>query len=477
MLDPLPVVVSPSGTGVGRIAVSGAIGDGRLHPLSGRFTSLAEARRVFPSARDLAESLCGAAIQSAIDRAERQGQAIQGGASVFLPAGRYPLSRPLALPNNVALEGEGPNRTFLDNQNAPLKAPLIVNANPATARLSVRGMSLHGGTHGIQINVEGYVEGALFEQLSFQLQSDKNVECNKLLQMTTFRDCAFGMSPFGVYCAGWTANVVAFDQCSFESHSHAHLYLRGAEAVTVTGGRFEGGGVFEQDRATIDIEDAGAVNFIGVYFENTHPILLRERRSRNSVAFSGCHFTGTTGDAGMVAYRFDSDGIVTFGTNDWGRMTQAPDRVALHGVNDKLVTNGRIYAVRLANRHDIRSERVDHRSADARDLLSIRPEGNSVATMTLSGTLTLLAQGNASGDATQTTYRYALQAMTKGRQVTLRTTPEAANAPALSVRSDPATGTIVSLPPNTAQFASLRWTFTGTASGVTDDSRLFVDLV
>ena len=179
----------------------------------------------------------------------------------------------------------------------------------------------------------------------------------------------------------------------------------------------------------------------------------------------------------MVAYRFDSDGIITFGTNDWGRMTPAPDRVALHGVNDKLMTNGRIYAVRSANRHDIRSERVDHRLADARDLLSIRPEGNSVATMALSGTLTLLAQGNASGDTTQTTYRYALQAMTKGRQVTLRTTPETANAPALSVRSDPAMGTIVSLSPNTAQFASLRWTFTGAASGVTDDSRLFVDLV
>lgn len=482
VLDPLPMSLprrGPRRPADDRTVVSGAVGDGRLHPLSERFSSLAEARNVFPSVLDLSESLCGAAIQSAIDQAELRGKKIQGCANVFIPAGRYPLSRPLTLPNNVTLEGEGPDHTFIDNQNTPLNAPLIVNANPVTASLSLRGLSLHGGSHGISVTVSGYIEAMMIEQVSIQLQSDKNIECNKLLQMSTFRDCTFGLSPFGVYAASWTSNVVAFENCSFENHTRTHLHLRGAECVTIRGGRFEGGGDPSSQQATIDIEDAASVNFIGVYFENTHPVLLREHRSRDAVSFIGCHFSGATGLTGLIPYSFDSDGIVTFGTNDWGHNTKSPKKVSLQGVNEKLILVGRLYIIRSANQYHISSERVNISGLVTRDLLLVRPEGPPT-TMALSGTLTVeIARARGDQTVEVNLHRYTVSATTMGNSIALRTAAETKAASRLVVRSALATGAVVSiaLPPAASGMStSLQWTFEGTVSGIDRESRLHVDL-
>lgn len=461
--------------GAPRMVVTGAVGDGQLHPLSECFASLHDARQIFPSALSLEESLDGAAIQSAIDLAAQHAEPMQRGGSVFLPAGRYPLSRPLVLPNNVALEGEGRDKTIIDNQNSPLTMPLVVNRDPVTARMALRGLSLHGGTHGIRIEVSGSVDGVLVEGVSFQLQSKKNLECNKLLQMATFRDCAFGQSPFGVYVASWTANVVVFDQCSFENHSQAHLFLRGAECINLTGGRFEGGGTSGQAQATIDLEGAAAVNFMGVYFENTHEILLRERKSRNGVSFTGCHFTGTTLDGAMVAYRFDSDGIVTFGTNDWGVPTEAPSKIALNGVNEKLITHGRIYLLRTATDHDIRSERVALTDLAERSLLTVRLQAASGVALSLTGILTIEVYDGLSLFATHG-YQVVGHAVDT---VALHLTAHG-QAPPLVVRSDPALGARVSLDPQVLgasdQDQEIQWTFRSSIAGVTNKAFLLVDL-
>ncbi|WP_267350633.1 glycosyl hydrolase family 28-related protein [Sphingomonas sp. GM_Shp_2] len=479
-LDPVPVVGAGlrrgAAEGGARIVVSGAIGDGGFHPLSERFSSLAEAQAVFPAASALTDSICGAAIQSAINRAVQRGKALQGGASVFLPHGRYPLSRSLVLPDGVSLEGEGRDRTFIDNQNSPLAMPLVVNDPAGIARISLRGLSLHGGTHGVRIQVASYVEGLLIEGVSFQLQTDKNFECNKLLQMATFRDCAFGIAPFGVYVAAWTANVVSFEGCSFENHSQTHLHLRGAEGVTVTGGRFEGGGVFDPARATIDIESAAAVSFKGVYFENTHAVLLRERYSRDGISFSDCHFTGAPGPSGppsLVAYRFDSDGIVTFGSNDWYLPTRAPARIALHGVNRKLITEGRLYFARSATYHHIRSEPVVLRQGERRDLLAIRREGSGPA-LTLSGSLVVEVRAR---EGTRTRYQYAVTAVAGESETSLRVEPLDLGAPALEVRPDENGGMVAWLVAAISPI-ELQWTFEGSVKGVrADESALLaIDL-
>jgi hypothetical protein len=311
----------------------GAIGDGYLHPLSERFAGLEDARRIYPFATALDQTLDWAAIQAAVNaavgRPNRQ---------VHLPAGHYVISNSIRLPNGIDFFGDGPGITFLDNEVIPLKEPQLVNAAPSFVGVAIRQMSLHGGTHALKVSVpEGEITWLTMEGVACVLQTDKNVECDRLLQSSDFRNCSFVLSPYGVYVAGHTTNAVNFLNCGFEQHSQTHLHLAGAEGVNFYGGKFEAGGQLPnpsgKERATIFLENAGAVNFHGVYFEATHEILLKELRSRGGVSFQGCHFTGAGTAKGLIPYRFVSDGLVTFGTNDWNLPSEGPARIALHGYN------------------------------------------------------------------------------------------------------------------------------------------------
>jgi hypothetical protein len=351
----------------------GAQGDARLRPLSEVFPNLAAARAHFPAVTSLTTSLDGAAIQAALDQAEQAGTALQTGAQVLLPRGRYVLSEPIRMPNNVALAGEGAGITLIDNQNAPLDAPLIVNKEPGVAALSLSNLSLHGGSHGVKLTVRDYVDHCRLDGVTMLLQSDKNFECNKLLQQAVFTGCTFGMAPYGVYVAGWTTNVASFQHCSFESHSKTSLTLRAAECVNIYGGRFEAGG--RPGGIVIDLEAAAAVNIHGAYFENVHETLLRESKSRNGVTFSGCHFTGAKDGEKFIPFRFESDGIVNFGTNDWGLPTMGPAKVALIGANVGLRLPGRVYHALGAVERRIVSEPASLRPGQRRRLLTAHYRG------------------------------------------------------------------------------------------------------
>ncbi|MFB5760248.1 glycosyl hydrolase family 28-related protein [Paenibacillus medicaginis] len=79
----------------------GAIGDGKSHPLSDKYTTLAEAQVKFPHATSLTDEIDWCAIQGAIYAA-----AAKGGA-VILPASIYIINKPLLLQEGVILRGLG----------------------------------------------------------------------------------------------------------------------------------------------------------------------------------------------------------------------------------------------------------------------------------------------------------------------------------------------------------------------------------
>ncbi|RYF13407.1 MAG: hypothetical protein EOO77_15555, partial [Oxalobacteraceae bacterium] len=358
----------------------GAIGDGGFHPLSTRFPSLSAARNEYPVASALSDSLDGAAIQAAINYAEQLGRSLQARCCVHIPAGRYRLSRSIRLPSNVVLIGDGIGVSIIDNQNTPLDVPLIVNADPDVVAMSIEDLSLHGGTHGIRITAKQYVDGFDLHRVSFQMQSDKNLECNRLLQIGTLVQCVFAKAPYGVYVAEWTTNVVSFHDCRFEDHSRTALRLNGAECVNFFGGRFESGRGIHGNDPTLSLDGAAAVNFHGVYFEGTPPVLLRESRSRHGVTFTGCHFTGSANPGGPPgAYRFESDGIVNFGPNDWGTPSPGPARMAIFGPNAGLVGTGRRYLLRTPTDWRIHSEQVGLAPGGSHDLVTITRVGSGKA--------------------------------------------------------------------------------------------------
>jgi hypothetical protein len=93
-------------------------------------------------------------------------------------------------------------------------------------------------------------------------------------------------------------------------------------------------------KATIDIDNAKALNIDGVYFEATHKKLLRETNCRSGVTFKGCHFTGAKeGKSEFEEYQFDSDGLVTFERNNFGLPTEGPAKMLVIGQNKNLGSN------------------------------------------------------------------------------------------------------------------------------------------
>ncbi len=380
----------------------GAIGDGLEHPLSERYATLEAAQRVYPQARALSDLIDGLAIQAALDHATlNRGR-------VYLPAGRYRgNTMPLRLPNFVELVGDGPGISIIDNQNTRVATPLIVNKDPDNfVAWAVRDLSLHGGSHGMKIDVALEVSGWALENVSFELQTQCNFACNKLLQYGRIEGVSFATAPFGLVVTEPTTNLVDLYGVSFANHSRSSLKLRSAEAFMMWGGRFEQragaepirvngsirgnvltvargsgpleaglvlvgpgvvpgtriagalpgpGGAYRVDIAqtmpagdlvatwpVIDLDNVGAVSFEGVYFENTHKLLLLETSSRNSVAFQNCHFTGSafTGPRDWEEFEFVSDGWVAFAGNDPNLPMRGPQKIIATGFNNDRIGGG-----------------------------------------------------------------------------------------------------------------------------------------
>jgi hypothetical protein len=462
-------------TGTVSVREFGAIGDGQFHPLSSRFSSLAAAQGTYPSAVGLTESLDGAAIQAAIDHAARLGTALQLRWRVHIPAGRYRLSRSIRLHSNVILTGDGINASIIDNQNTRLDAPLIVNADPEAVSMSLRDLSLHGGTHGVRINVRQYVDGFEFTRVGFQMQSDKNFECNRLLQIGSFTGCTFAKAPYGVFVAEWTTNVAHFFDCKFEDHSRASLHLTAAEVVNFFGGRFESGSGSTGKEATIELTRAAAINFYGVYFEGTHPILLRETQSRNGVTFSGCHFTASS----KGPYLFDSDGIVHFGTNDWGTPSPGPARMALSGDNAGLVGPGRRYLLRTPTDWNIHSEQVSFAAGKTHPIAVLTRVGTGSGAACITGSLHLTRMAPRAGSMLVSTASYRLTAvLSGGKAIAVELTPLTAETTPLRVASGSVgrdRATLVASATDGLE-GTLRWRIEAQAIATEPDTRIEIDV-
>lgn len=459
----------------------GAIGDGQFHALSTRFATLSAARQTYPGAVALTESLDGIAIQTAIDHAAVQARTLQIRRPVHIPAGRYRLSRSIRLPSSVILTGDGIDASIIDNQNSRLDAPLIVNDDPDVATLAVRDLSLHGGTHGIRLTVRQYIEGYELLRVAFQMQSDKNFECNRLLQLGSVIGCIFAKAPFGVYVGEWTTNAAAFHDCRFEDHARTALHLNGAECVSFFGGRFESGLGVRGPDPTIDLINAKAVNFHGVYFEGTPKLLLRERQSHDGVTFDGCHFTGSANPgAGPAPYHFDSDGVVGFGANDWGTPSPGPARMAIMGPNAGLVGPGRRYLARTPTDWHICSEQVTLTAGATQPVAVITRAGTGDGTVCITGSLTLVRMARArDGTVAVTTLACRLTATASGnRPIAVTLSPASAEATPIrmTARTDADGRARIFATMSDGAASTLRWTLEAQAIATSLDQRIAIDL-
>lgn len=382
----------------------GAVGDNGVHPLSEFYASLSAAQAEFPDATSLDDLIDGLAINKALNTLANSPHS-RG--RVYIPAGRYRGNTgPLKMPNWCALEGDGSGRTIIDNQSTPANYPLLINRDPVTLiNSAVKGVSFHGGTHGIKLDV-GAAEGLLFDDISMDLQTVANFEINQYLQTTTFYHVGFGAAPRGLIMSGPVCNAVSFISCEFTNHTLEHVWLNSPENVRFLGGRFEAGGQPEcnvtgsiagttltvtalangalrigsylvgdnvasgtvitslgtgtggNGTYTVNISQTAASASIkgytptirlhqarsvsfATYVEATHEYALVETESLNGVKFDGCHFTGASIGGELIPYKFASDGRVTFGSNSWHRKSPGPDRMLVNGENLGALGNSR----------------------------------------------------------------------------------------------------------------------------------------
>lgn len=320
----------------------GAIGDNISRPLStvtefqGQNTTgwtLAQWQAIFPHVVSLAQTLDWAAIQAAIDFADRIPFRRE---AVYIPNGYYVITTSLQVPNFASILGQSQTGTIINNQTVPMTEDgQIVNKDPAAfIYVTIENLTLRGGTRGISINVSSETAGCVFTNVGMDLHTDFNVAVNQILQTSTWTNCTFANAQYGLYVPAFTSNANTFVNCGFLNNTRACVYFRTSEVNDFIGCRFEGGGI--ANRATIDVTDTRNLNFIGCYFEATNEFAVVETGSCNSILFDGCHFTGAArlGQVGFFPYQFVSDGIIQFGVNNWGVVnSNGPAKMFSNGMN------------------------------------------------------------------------------------------------------------------------------------------------
>ena len=272
-----------------------------------------------------------AAIQACINAAEAAYRGV-----VLFPRGLYRISASLQLPSFVTLRGETKEGCWITNQGAPLNAPHVINKDPAALiYAAIEDLSFLYATYGVKIDVTSEVAGLRFQNVSFFSHTEASFYCNKLLQTSTFTNCNFDSSKYGLRVPAATSNANTFVNCGFLNNTEACVDLYVSEVNNFISCRFEGGGVAA--KPTIKVYQAKALNFTGCYFEASNSILLQETGSFNSVRFEGNHFTGASYSGGWQPYTFTSDGVVQFGSNRWGEVpSDGPAKMLVTGINNSI---------------------------------------------------------------------------------------------------------------------------------------------
>jgi Pectate lyase superfamily protein len=274
-------------------------------------------------------------IRRAISASE---QTDQYPASVFVPAGNFRRSNAVALPNHLCLIGEGVASIFNSQNDDNFDKPILVNQSSAgLIAARIQDLTLYGGSHAIRLDAAQENADLRLHNVTMKLQSVANLEANKLLQTVKISNCVFGSAPWGIRVLGSGTNCFYASGSEWIDHSEGSIFLRGADGVTIIGGRFEGGG--RLGKYCIDIEVGSNILFLGCFFENVHEFLARFRGIEGGVVFQSCHFSGTSlSGRTMRAFRWDlGDTLVIFRDCKSLQPMRVGGRIMLEGANSEII--------------------------------------------------------------------------------------------------------------------------------------------
>jgi len=230
---------------------------------------------------------------------------------VYIPEGRYWLSKALVLPNNIEIIGDGIGKSWIDNGWSDVEGGILLKAaGPFPQHIRLRNLSFNGSQHWFDINSDSPQSYFDFENIEIWNFS-KGLTCNHHFLANIFKNVNFLAVDTALELNGGTSNYNAFYSCNF-SGKRSMIIRNQSEANVFYSCRSEGGGDGDST-PTIEVENATNLKFIGCYFESTGINILKEITSRNGVTFDDCHFTGAyINGQQWQDFHFQTDGIVNF---------------------------------------------------------------------------------------------------------------------------------------------------------------------
>ena len=173
----------------------GAIGDDRLHPLSEFFTTLDEAKTVYPSATSLNDSIDSVAIQKAIDYYNiivHSAGTPKNGGIVHIPTGNYRLNKTIQMKKGIHLQGVGTGGTWLSWSGLNITAIEYIEDAESS---SIKDMTILDVANGIIINTSNYCN---FERLALYNCFNNGIEIRNGV-CNTFSGLKIVASRYGIF--------------------------------------------------------------------------------------------------------------------------------------------------------------------------------------------------------------------------------------------------------------------------------------
>lgn len=226
-----------------------------------------------------------------------------------------------------------------------ISKPVFINdtSEDDFRRLSIRGLTIRGGSRGLHVRRQADQVASLFDfnDVRFEYQKDIGLFCDQYLISCNFDNVVFYYCNRGVYC-GRNANNVLFSKPRFEGLNDSAVEfdspgggVNGCEDVRFINPRFEGRNQEPRKGAfVVGGYRLSTLTIDGGYFEDSHPVVLRERGGLGQVVFRNCHFSGQSNmGRGFQREEFDSDSIVTLDGNRFVTGTDGPRFALVTGVN------------------------------------------------------------------------------------------------------------------------------------------------
>ena len=204
----------------------GAIGDDKLHPLSEFFTSLKEAKSVYPSAASLSDSIDSVAIQKAIDYYNiitHSGGTPKNGGIVHIPAGNYRLNKTIQMKKGIHLQGVGTGGTWLSWSGLNITGIEYIGDAESS---SIKDMTLLDVANGIIINTSNYCK---FERLALYNCSNNGIELRNGV-CNSFNGLKIVASRYGIYFNNQRGSTTQyFKDIHISRCSHTGFRIEGNE--------------------------------------------------------------------------------------------------------------------------------------------------------------------------------------------------------------------------------------------------------